>query len=107
MKRQIYYVVSPIRNINLSVGNKHYQITIDSWGVVAEAYEKDYENHFVCAFPAKVSFIGESGKTIERIERKFIDLKQSEVRGLGWGYSSFEDDYQTKRAETCIDFFEN
>lgn len=107
MHRKVYYVVSPICDINLSIGNKRYQITIDSWGVVADAYERDYENYFVCAFPAKASFTGESGKTIERIERKFIDLKQSEVRVLGWGRAPFEDEYQEKHAEMCIDFFEN
>ena len=107
MQRQIYYVVSPIRNLDLSVGNKHYQITTDSWGVVAEAYEKDYENYFVCAFPAKASFIGENGKTIERIERKFVDLKQSEVRGIGWGRAPFEEEYQERSRAMSYDFFEN
>jgi hypothetical protein len=107
MQRKIYYVISPIRNIDLSVDNKHYKITTDCWGVVTDAYEKDYENYFVCVFPAKVSFIGESGKTIERVERRYIDLKQGEIKVLGWGRAPFEDDYQAKSAKMCIDFFEN
>ena len=108
MKKQIYYIVSPHREIQCFVNGKHMQVIApETWGVVLEAYEKDYENYFRCAFPAKTFFIGENGKTIERIERKIVDLKQSEIRVIGWGHAPFEEDYWEQRKLSSTEFFES
>lgn len=111
MKKEIYYIVSPHHKIKNCINSKDSRynqvITSDAWGVVLDAYEKDYENYFRCAFPAKIFFIAENGKTIERIERKIVDLKQSEVRVIGWGHAPFEEDYWEQRKGSSTEFFES